>query len=154
MRLRYAVMAVMAVMAVAASAQARPPKWISAYPRLLCRTGRNMVTWHDKFAAASEWAQVGMALYDSHTTNSVLHHHLPQFQPYEADPLFGRHPSSSRIYGEGAVLAFHEAAFTQLTHENIDKQSAWEWDIVPLAMSSLHVEHGILNQHICDKVCR
>ena len=138
---------------LATSAQAAP-RILTAYPRLLGRTARNMVTWHDKFAAAEEWAQIGMALYDGWVTNRVINHHQPQFDPTEINPLFGARPSASRIFGEGAMLAFQESAFTQLTHEEIDGRSSQAWDIVPLGLSSLHVVHGMMNQHICDEICK
>ena len=141
------------ILLCAAPLSAQPSRW-TAYPRLLGRTGRNMVTFHDKFAAFEEWAQIAMAFHDGWTTDQVNNHHLPNFRPYESNPLFGRHPSTLRIFGEGSFLSFNEAAFTQTTHEHIDGRSAWEWNLVPLGVSALHEVHAVMNQHICDQICK
>lgn len=133
---------------------AGPLRVVTAYPRLLGRTARNMVTFHDKFAAIEEWSQLGMAAYDGWTTNRDINHHRPGFDPTEEMPLFGKRPGAARIFGQGALFAFQEAAFTQTTHEHIDGGNSQAWNVIPLGVSSLHVLHGVLNQHICDRICK
>ena len=109
---------------------------MTAYPRSLGRTARNMLTFRDRRAALEEWVIVGAWLADARTTQSGLNRCTTCQETFFA---FGKRPGAPRIYSESAAFALSFAALQQAAHETFDADGPhWPLYITPASQGLVH----------------
>ena len=112
----------------------------------LGRTARNMVTFRDKQAALQQWGIVLANSLDAYTTARVL---SACTDCIEANPIYGKHPSSLRSIGIRVGLLTYILAGQQYIHENLDHTS-WRgvtW-LVPAESAGLETWAVVHNLHV------
>lgn len=107
---------------------------------LMGRTGRNMATFRDKQAGAEEWAGLAATVADG-----VVSEHVLSSVPgsYEANPLFGKHPSQAKYLTLTVPIGFYSSVLTQYTHEHYDSQPS-QWRAVLPAAITIGIHSGAI----------
>jgi hypothetical protein len=117
---------------------------VTSIPRLMGRTVKNMVTFHDKASAFAEWGIVAAAFADSRTTQTALAR-CPGC--VETNFLYGSHPNVPRIYLTSMTLGLLEASVSQFTYEQVGHQ--YGLFLSPFAISGAwHAKAALHNAEI------
>lgn len=102
---------------------------ITAVPRVVGRTARNMVTFHDRLAAVQEWAIFAADTADLFTTVRLLDR-FPT--TYETHWLMPRRPTHLHFALQGLGQALLESSFEQYSHELLDGKPSYGAKFAPL----------------------
>lgn len=124
---------------------------VTAIPRALGRTARNMVTFRDKQAAIEEWGNVGVGVADVVTTHNLLQQSA---SASEANPLFGKRPSLGFLLSFTLATAWTEAGLTQYSHEHYDQQSHWVTFTPIVFYATAHVTAIAISESNFYQACR
>lgn len=142
---------VFAVLLTALTAQAAPHKKLMAVPRLTARTGKNMVLFKDKAAAAEEWGNMLVTVADFVISENTLKR-LPG--SYEANPIFGKHPSIWNYLAVGIPIGGYGSVVTQNIHEVNDGTKYHYQTYLPVAIAAgMHTAGIVLAEHEIHSVC-
>lgn len=128
---------------------------LTAVPRGVGRTARNMVTFRDKQATGEEWVCLLAALADGIVSYNI-ERRTPLGAGAEANPILGSHPSLGRYVGTQVVLGMFEAGMTQYTHEMLDRPDSgnhWLQHLPAIVSVSVHGAAIALSEHAMRVEC-
>lgn len=110
-----------------------------------------MVLFRDKAAAIEEWANLAASIGDG-----VVSEHVLETVPgsYEANPLFGKHPTAAKYLGITIPIGFYSAVVTQYGHERLDgTRKSWQ-TVLPLGITGgIHTFGMFWNEHELRVTC-
>ena len=107
---------------------------VTAIPRAMGRTAKNMVTFRDPMAALEEWGTCAAVAVD--VAESI---HVLKLDPtaIETSPLMPKRPTSLEWSIYGFVGCLGEASYTQWGHEYLDSSYKWPQNFGGLAISGI-----------------
>ena len=122
---------------------------LTAMPRAVGRTTKNMVTFRSPWIAAAQWGSLGAAVADGIVSAHVLAT-LPS--SYEANPLFGKHPSIGKYLAITIPAGMFSATVTQYGHET---NEGWRSGLPFLITGTVHGAAIAWNEHLlrqCEQI--
>jgi hypothetical protein len=144
------------LLALVPSAHAGPKRVLTAIPRAVGRSNKNMLTFHRKWVALEQWGQVAAILFDEASTQYALHKRPTLV---ETNPLAigGRHPSIGMTVLDAIILSEGEPAFTNYVSEvasrETDKTFRNIWHAYPVATDLTHTFAGLHNMSLAAGGC-
>jgi hypothetical protein len=137
----------LAIIISAVPLQAAPKhRILTAIPRGMGRSLKNMATFHDKEAAVEEWLAFGATMADAGSTVGVLDR-CPGCQ--EINPLLGHRPSPGRTISIMVPIALLHTAQIQWAHEVCDGQKCYGAKQAPAILAIAgHTTAAVLNSEI------
>lgn len=88
---------------------------VKAWPKEYFRTAKATVLppSHKKAVTLEVWTSLLSGVADIYTTQYEMHHDC---RCYESNPLYGSHPSSGRLWGEGMAFVLTETMLVEAIH--------------------------------------